>query len=293
MKNLSEDVKSKQELVKDLESELKTQRLNYDQKLNDLQNLESEFVEQEEIQIRLEKDLSDREERIEQLEHEIQIERDTIKSKEDLIEELTIQLEELKETLEMKEEKILELEKDFENASIALMNGIKQMEQQPRSDGDLHELEAQLQDTLEERDDFMKEIKKLERELKKINNSLEEEKNQTRRLGIKLEDANYEIGRLRQELINSQLENEKIVEENEDLAVDNEDLIKERDEIIQIYEELYRESERLKHEVKIWKTVFDNNKDNIDEDEMREAMSEGDALEENEKESSDEEVRRI
>uniref|UniRef100_A0A7M5UTU5 Protein kinase domain-containing protein n=1 Tax=Clytia hemisphaerica TaxID=252671 RepID=A0A7M5UTU5_9CNID len=289
LKNLSEDVKSKQELVKDLESELKTQRTNYDQKLNDLQSLESEFVEQEEIQIRMEKDLNDREERIEQLEHEIQVERDTIKSKEDLIEELTIQLEELKETLEMKEEKILELEKDFENASVALMNGIKQMEQQPRSGEDIHELEAQLQDSLDERDGFMKEIKKLERELKKINNSLEEEKNQTRRLGIKLEDANYEIGRLRQELINSQLENEKIVEENEDLAVDNEDLIKERDEIIQIYEELYRESERLKHEVKIWKTVFDNNKDNIDEDEMREAMSEGDALEENGKESSDEE----
>jgi len=155
-----------------------------------------------------------------------------------------------------KQEKIDALVKDIDIAKENSENTSKQVE----------DLEAELDITLKERDDFSKENKKLQREIKKINASLDEEKVQTRRLGIKLEDANYEIGRLRQELITSQLEGEKIVEENEDLAVDNEDLIKERDEIIQIYDELYRESERLKHEVKIWKTVFENNKDNISTD---------------------------
>ena len=99
----------------------------------------------------------------------------------------------------------------------------------------------------------------LEKNIKELENDINEEKIKTQRLSIKLEDANYEIGRLRTELINAQLENEKIVEENEDLAVDNEDLIKDRDEIIKIYDELFHESERLKHEVNIWKNVFQNN----------------------------------
>lgn len=128
------------------------------------------------------------------------------------------------------------------------------------------QLEQKLDQSVNEREDFNKKIKKLQREVKKIESTLDEEKMQTRRLGIKLEDANYEIGRLRQELITTQLENEKIVEENEDLAVDNEDLIKERDEIITIYDELYRESERLKHEVKIWKSILGNNTEALTND---------------------------
>ncbi|XP_065677848.1 myosin light chain kinase 3 isoform X2 [Hydra vulgaris] len=110
---------------------------------------------------------------------------------------------------------------------------------------------------------FHDENKNFDKNIKKLENEIDEEKAKTQRLSIKLEDANFEISRLRTELINAQLENEKIIEENEDLAVDNEDLIKDRDEIIKIYDELFRESERLKHEVNIWKNVFQNNNGDI------------------------------
>ena len=168
-------------------------------------------------------------------------------------------------------EKIKELEQKLEN-------------EQNASNHQLDQLENQLELSRSQKEDVSKNIKKLQKEIKKIENNLDEEQLQTRRLGIKLEDANYEIGRLRQELINSQLENEKIVEENEDLAVDNEDLLKERDEIIQIYDELFRESERLKHEVKIWKSVFENSNakipSNIIADEVEEEEEEASSDEE-------------
>ena len=46
---------------------------------------------------------------------------------------------------------------------------------------------------VKERDSFKKEIRKLEKEVKKITTSLDDELVQTRRLDIKLEDANYEV----------------------------------------------------------------------------------------------------
>lgn len=114
----------------------------------------------------------------------------------------------------------IEYEKQIEN----LQNEI--LDEKDKSEVALLQLEQKLEETLKQKNDLQKDIKKFQKQVRKIENQLEEEEIQNRRLSIKLEDANYEINRLRQELITSQLENEKIIEENEDLAVDNEDLIK-------------------------------------------------------------------
>ena len=238
----------------------------------------------------------EKQERIEKLETDVAKTGTECESKDVQIEKLMAEKMKYFEQCQEKQERITELEIEMklekENCE-QLSNSINEMQNQLEQLDQFEQLELQLDDLSKERDSFKKEVRKLEKEVKRTNTSLDDEKVQTRRLGIKLEDANYEIGRLRQELITSQLESEKIIEENEDLCVDNEDLIKERDEIIQIYDELFRESERLKHEVKIWKTVFDNNKDNISADGMGGMNDGADNIDEGvelERESSDEEV---